>query len=218
MPFNRISLLKAFSTWMTVLQAKEKKEREFQQAEEAGKVRDLMAPESTSREPKAPLLQTYPFRKPLKYWFPGLMVIPIPEAGPILGYIDIGFWACMTYVIGSVFYVMDSFYLWPRFYTYTDDANDPGVVWNTVSAAAFVFNALICFVDWYMQKKQLSCMNLNIEDETMGIGQYTDISSKITRYYFLNNLFFLAAAVTFLIQGIWMEDQSLDQTNCYPTL
>ena len=44
------------------------------------------------------------------YYIPGLMLIPIPEAGCIAGYIDIAFHAAFLYVLGSLVYVIDSFF------------------------------------------------------------------------------------------------------------
>jgi hypothetical protein len=223
MPFNRITLGKSFVAWLAVLQSKDQqaKVKSFTNVEKTETV-DLLLPRTRSvseNEDEDIKAERRPFRKPLKFWFPGLLLIPIPEAGWFLGYVDIAYWAVMTYVIGSVTYLIDSFYLWPRFYPdYTDDAANPAIYWNTVSAALFVFNALTCILDWYLQKKQLSFMNMTIEDEMMGIVEFSDISSKITRYYFMNNLFFLAAALVFLIQGIWMEDIRTDATHCYLSL
>lgn len=217
MPFNRINLLKALSSWLSVLQTSDSSQpwKEKKRARTATEQESLL---SSIHEEGDEDQICKPIRRPLKYWIPGLLVIPIPEAGPILGYIDIAYLAVISYVIGSVVYVVDSFYLWYSFNpSYTDDALNPAIYLNTIAAGIFVINALICILDWYLQVKQLSCMNLNIDNNNnnpMGVIEFNDISSKITMYYFYNNLFFLAAALVFLIQGIWQEDHRTDKTNC----
>lgn len=217
MPFNRINLLKALSSWLSVLQTSDSSQpwKEKKRARTATEQESLL---SSIHEEGDEDRICKPIRRPLKCWIPGLLVIPIPEAGPILGYIDIAYLAVISYVIGSVVYVVDSFYLWYSFNpSYTDDALNPAIYLNTIAAGIFVINALICILDWYLQVKQLSCMNLNIDNNNnnpMGVIEINDISSKITMYYFYNNLFFLAAALVFLIQGIWQEDHRTDKTNC----
>ena len=144
-----------------------------------------------------------------------MMVVPLPQAGWFLGYWDMGYWAALFYVLGSIVYVIDSFYLWPYFYPASnDDPADPGVYWNTVASSLFVINALLCFLDWYMQREQLSVMNMIVDESVTGGFQLQSVSTKITWYYFFNNFFFLGAAVVFLIQAIWMENYDWDIYHC----
>lgn len=147
------------------------------------------------------------------------MIVPFPQAGLILGYLDIGYWAAVSYVVGSIFYVVDSFYLWPRVYpNYTDDAGDPGIYLNTISAGVFVINALLCFLDWYLQKLQLSVMNLVVKDDITGGFELESINFNISMYYFFNNFFFLGAATIFMIQSFWAENPSTDLQGCNDSL
>jgi hypothetical protein len=105
--------------------------------------------------------------------------------------------------------------LWPYFYpASTDDPIDPGVYLNTAAAGLFVVNALLCFLDWYMQREQLSVMNMIVDENITGGFQLQSISTKITWYYFFNNIFFLAAALVFLIQAFWWENSALDIYHC----
>lgn len=216
MPFNRINNVKATSVWLAMLQTYADEEDNL----------------SSTESDKSPLteeqLKERRLKKYLKAiekhhistcWIPGILVVPIPEAGWFLGYVDVAFWATMLYVIGSVFYVVDSFYLWYRVNpAYTDDANNPAIYLNTLSAVTFVLNALVCFLDWYLQVRQLSAMNYIVDEDLTGGLHVSDIPTKITLYYFLNNFFFLGAAVIFMIQSIWWENPNADLQNCSPSL
>jgi len=227
MPLNRVNNAKAVAFWLLVLNASEK--------QDDGK-------ETVKKLDVTNLYEKTVFR----YWFPGLMVVPLPEAGWFLGYVDAGYWAVFLYVLGSIFYVVDSFYLWPKvnsawpsddtayyYYanattsnsttaSYDDDSDDylwvgthPAVYLNLISALLFVLDALVCFVDWYMQVKQLSIMNMTFDNNIIGGGiQLESINSRMTSYYFLNNFFFLLAAVLYMIQGMWQMDTRTDLTDC----
>lgn len=226
MPFNRIGVLKAVATWLSVVQWKEQNKKRLHYKPGEG-IEDYQASllegdqYAEKRKPEKEDISKIriPDRKPLKYWVPGLLIVPIPEAGPILGYIDISYLAVLSYIIGSVFYVLAGLYEWAAVNpSYSDDANDPGIYLNTIAAGLFVVNALICFIDWYYQRKQLTLMNMNIDDEILGSIQIGEINERVQLYYFLNNLFFMAAAMVFLIQGIWYEDKATDTTHCVPHL
>jgi hypothetical protein len=194
MPFNRVNNAKAISYWLLIL-------KEWNSEENAKNEKD---------EKKSPPLQS-----PVGTWYiPGLMLIPIPQAG-ILGYIDVAYWAVFLYVLGSIAYVIDSFFLWPRVYAeYSDDPANPAVYVNLLAALLFVINALVCHLDWYLQRQQLSAMNIIADDNITGGFELTSISYTITWYYFFNNFFFLGAAVVYMIQGIWAENYSWDLFGC----
>jgi hypothetical protein len=211
MPFNRIFLLKAVSSWLSVLQSNE----QAKQAKTPKSERQAGLLEHDIFGKPMEISVEQPIRKPPKYWFPGLLMVPIPEAGPILGYIDISYIAVITYVIGSVFYVVDSFYLWYSINPdYTDDGGNPAIYLNTVSAGLFVLNAWFCFLDWHLQKKQLSLMNMYVENDNLGSLKIAEVSKRISTYYFFNNLFFMIAALIFVLQGVWMEDTRTDPDGC----
>lgn len=210
MPFNRVNNIKATSFWLALLQSEAKKEADRQSSIALGHPPEQNEEKKMNRYIKALIDPQQPY-----CWVPGILVVPIPEAGFFLGYVDVAFWATFLYVVGSIIYVADCFYLWVRFNPdYTDDANNPAIYLNTFAAAMFVFNALVCFLDWYLQVQQLSAMNMFIDEELTGGLHVSDIPMTITWYYFFNNLFFLGAAVIFLIQGIWAEDISTDLEDC----
>lgn len=82
-------------------------------------------------------------------FIPGMLLFPIPKAGPILGRIDVAFWAEASFVLGSILYLIDSFYLWHLFrLEKNDDAMTPGAIFNTAACAVFILNGIWCFVDW----------------------------------------------------------------------
>lgn len=188
-------------------------------------------------------------------FIPGLMLIPIPEAGCIAGYVDIAFHAVILYVLGSLVYVIDSFYqsnhLLGLVYdsssnsginsynnstktsTNNNDDSKPGSsssssslssgggggggdddsggptnpanFLNLLAALFFLLNALCCLLDWWLQRRLLSIVNIsyNHEDDTE-TAALDLIPDRISLYYLLNNLFFMAAAVTYTIQGVIM--------------
>jgi hypothetical protein len=220
MPFNRVNNLKSTSFFLAILQSMKKEEDEEGKVKQAGEEETALTKEEKEKEDE----KMKKYNRYLKQivapevsscWIPGLLLVPIPEAGWFLGYVDIAFFACFLYVIGSVFYVVDSFYLWVRFNPdYTDDAYNPAIYLNTISAAVFVINALVCFLDWYLQVQQLSAMNMFVDEELTAGLHISDIPMRITWYYFLNNFFFLGAAVIYLIQGMWWEDSNTDLQDC----
>ncbi len=148
-------------------------------------------------------------------YYPGLMLIPIPEAGFCLGHIDMAWWAVFLYLLGSIVYVVDSYYLWGLTNPYySDDAENPENYLNTLAALLFVINAVVCFVDWWLQFKQLSAMNLLYDESLTGGVHISDVPHKMSVYYFYNNLFFLGAAVIYMIQSIWDENPNTDIYEC----
>jgi hypothetical protein len=101
-----------------------------------------------------------------RYWVPGLLVIPIPSAGYLLGYIDYSFWACICYLLGSILYLIDAFLVWKWYNpSYSDDANNPALYLNTYAAGIFVLNAILCFIDWYIQLQYIREISGGNEEE-----------------------------------------------------
>jgi hypothetical protein len=72
---------------------------------------------------------------------------------------------------------------------------NPSNVLNTLAAALFVINAIVCILDWWLQIKQLSIMNLLVDESMTGGLQVSEIPKKISMSYFWNNFFFMEAAV-----------------------
>ena len=191
MPFNRVGNAKATLMFLLMLN-------------EQGSSQNLTIDDSAIKASK----------DKIRWYVPGLMLIPIPQACWIAGYIDMAFWAVFLYVIGSVAYVVDSFYLWSLTYNNVgDDSMNPGNVWNTLGALFFVVNALVCFWDWWLQEGQLSATNAAANSKS-GDVVLEEIPHKMSVYYFYNNLFFLGAAVVYMIQAIWLENINTDIYNC----
>lgn len=156
-----------------------------------------------------------PAMRKVPTYYPGFMLIPIPGAGFFLGHIDMAWWAVFLYLLGSIFYVIDTFFMWQRTYPeYTDDTDSPAISFNTLAAATFVLNAIVCFLDWWLQTKQLSLMNLLYDESLTGGVHISEVPHKMSAYYFYNNLFFLGASIIYLIQAIWYENPSYDIYNC----
>jgi len=154
-------------------------------------------------------------------YVPGFSFIPIPGAPWWLCNVDMAFHAVFLYLVGSVVYVAASFYTWklPGLPADDDAPNTPGNYLNLLAAILFVFNALVCFVDWWLQLKQLSFLNLQVgeeaaEENTAVKIQAVAISSQQMNYYMLNNIFFMLAALMYTIQGVWMNNKQLDTFNC----
>lgn len=181
--------------WLLILQRDEEESNEFDVTK--------MDPSTALKIRKVP---TY---------YPGLMLIPIPEAGFFLGHIDMAWWAVFLYLVGSFIYVVDSYYIWlvtnPN---YSDDAANPAIYLNTLAALLFVINAIVCIADWWLQFQQLSAMNLLFDESLTGGVHISDIPQMMSVYYFYNNLFFLGAAVVYMIQAIWMENAATDLLDC----
>lgn len=194
MPLNRVHNVKAMLHWLLLLNQNDSENDD-------AKVDQFSAK-----------LVSYPS---VPKYCPGFMLIPMPEAGPFFGYVDIGFWAAFLYVLGSLFYFIDSFLLWQVFYPeYNDDPANPAVYFNTMAASVFVLNAVVCILDWWVQLKQMGAMNLIIDEKKKGGLLLSEIPRPISVYYFYNNFFFLGAATVYLIQSIWWEDPSTDLLNC----
>ncbi len=161
MPVNRVHDAKIKLYWHQLL-----KEREV----------DPSSPSSPSS--LSPSSSLPPF-------IPGLLLFPIPKAGRILGYIDVAFWAETSYIIGSIVYLIDSFYLWRLFQLQDhDDGHTPGAIFNLVATVIFIFNGIACFLDWWLQYKQLSVLSLDIKEEAESKPVYLpSFSSKASIYY-----------------------------------
>ena len=66
-----------------------------------------------------------------------------------------------------------------------------------------------------MRNAGFSSGNTTVEVKDDGVALNIEgVDSVHDRNYFLNNLFFLVAAVIFVIQGIWMENYHSDFNNC----
>ena len=99
MPFNRVNTQRVATVWLQIMRTKEPL---------SDSVTPNDQPETSEKKMKLP---TY---------IPGLNLVPIPEAG-IFGKFDVAFQAVFLYVLGSIFYVADSFYIWPRLQLQPDD-------------------------------------------------------------------------------------------------
>ena len=198
MPFNRVTDIKATVMWLLVLNDNKRTEDENNAQTAQGRAIEV---------------------KDIPPYIPGLLLIPIKDAGFFYGHSDWGFWAVLGYVLGSIAYVVDSFYLWGlTYYDYSDDANNPQNYWNSIAVMLFVANALVCILDWWVQEKQLGLMNMCIAEDTTGGLKMEQIPIQQATYYFYNNLFFLGAAVIFMIQMMWMENINTDLLGCSSTL
>ena len=87
MPFNRVNTQRVATVWLQVMRLKDEE----------------VATDSSGEVKKQMKLPTY---------YPGLNLVPIPEAG-MFGHFDVAFQAVFLYLVGSIFYVLDSFYIWP---------------------------------------------------------------------------------------------------------
>lgn len=193
MPFNRVTDMKSMVMWLLILKE-----------DEVANLEALKLDPTTQL--KVRKIPTY---------YPGMMLIPIPEAGFCLGHVDMAWWAVFLYLLGSIVYVADSYYLWGLTNpAYSDDAENPENYLNTLAALLFVVNAVVCFIDWWLQFKQLSAMNLLYDESLTGGVHISDVPHKMSVYYFYNNLFFLGAAVIYMIQAIWEENPHTDIYNC----
>lgn len=200
MPFNRVKDVKAMVYWLLIINTKEKQRR-------------------LSEMPKDDKRRALIEANEKVVYYPGFMLIPIPDAGWCLGHVDVAFWACFLYVLGSLFYFIDTFYIWYAINpNYTDDAANPANYLNTIAAIVFVLNAFACIIDWWVQLKQMGAMNLTVAEEGGGGILLSEVSHKLSAYYFYNNFCFMGAAVIYLIQAIWWEDSSTDLQNCYSSL
>lgn len=80
-------------------------------------------------------------------YYPGLNLIPIPDAG-IWGKYDVAFLANIFYVIGSIIYTICSFYMIADLdLEPSDDALQPGVYLNFTASFLFLINAYFCLLD-----------------------------------------------------------------------
>lgn len=154
-------------------------------------------------------------------WVPGFVLFALPGQPEWMCDLDAAFWSNLLYVAGSVIYVAQGLYFWHnlKLTDYDDyNANNPSNYLNLVGAALFVANALVALVDWYLCAQQASVMNVSLDhigdEQTDGKFLVQDMGNRILNLYFWNNIFFLFAAITWLIGGIWLYDQNLDVDQC----
>lgn len=184
--------------------------------------------------------------KDLPKWVPGWVFMgPLPGQPRWILNLDVIFWSNVSYIIGSIVYVAQAVYFVHRWHqsSFDDDSNPaaPSNYLNCAGAALFIFNALACFVDWWLCKTSSSIMNVILQEDMAqqpGPGRSCSdfdegskvaseallldnpvlfiqgMNDKILNYYWWNNLFFLVAAIIFLIDGVWSLNASLDATGC----
>ena len=204
MPFNGIAPEKVTLLFLQLLKIKQGKDKEedrisFIEAKENSLIADNRIEDNESR-----------LRK-IKYT-PGLLLISNPQEGFILGHIDFAFLAALTYVIGSVCYMISSVLNWYEdSYGYTADS-----IFNLLAAIFFIINVAFCFIDWYVQRKLILTFQraeakynkdgiLVSKDGTVMLDDNSlswSSSLKINMLYFWNNIYFLLAAVVYTFQGI----------------
>ena len=143
-----------------------------------------------------------------------------------VGYVHVAFWAVFLYVLGSIVYVIDSILLWPYFNpSYSDDFLNPAIYLNFVAAAIFVLDAIVCFVDWNLQIQNIKKAEKLAKGELL--TAIVGISHSTSWLYFYNNIFFLAAAMIYLIQAFWYRaiaenlllcEETMYVNNCFSTV
>lgn len=125
----------------------------------------------------------------------------------------IAFWSVFLYVVGSVVYLADSFLLWPRFNPdYSDDGGNPAIYLNTFGAIIFAVDASTCFLDWHVQVQQIRIAEKIAKGDTL--AEIAGISQTTSWLYFYNNIFFLAAALIYLVQALWYRELAINLTLC----
>lgn len=162
-------------------------------------------------------------------WVPGFVLFPLPGQPEWMCDLDPAFWANFLYVAGSVIYVAQGIYWWhaisyPALTEYDDyNPNNPSNYLGLTAAAIFIANALVSFVDWWLCSKQASIMNVMVEnlgdehsDQTKGKFEVEAVSSRILNLYFWNNVFFMGAAVTWIVYQIFYYERSTDVYGCRP--
>lgn len=152
-------------------------------------------------------------------FIPGLLLVPNPSAGILLGYLDISFLGLFGYIVGSVVYVASAV-------MYMEESDDylpiaPGNYNNILAALIFLIDAIICLLDSWLQYKMQSTYNYTTSISSKKVHPIgtvqVDVESlpfKSVLYDAINNFFFLGAALVYVIQGIWMMDPSTDLTHC----
>ena len=153
-------------------------------------------------------------------YFPGFLMFPDPSVGPISGYIDIAFWATFMYPFSSLVYVIGAGFSLDTRLVDDDGAHPslthPPIALNLLGAILLLFDALLCFWDWHLQRTQgaLTLLNSDVQVMQQEIILVSELPKKVSNYYFINNIFFLFAAIIYLAQAIWMEDYRSDLTDC----
>lgn len=147
----------------------------------------------------------------LPNYIPGLLLIPLgKDAGFIFRYIDFAFFGILLYVFGSILYLIDSLYLWPRIGLTSQYSK-----WfNFGGCVLYIVDAIVAILDWYTQYKRMSVYNIVLSPAGTEFN-YEDCNAKSLYLYFMNNLFFLSAAVIYMIQAMWSRYPTTDQTGCY---
>ncbi len=137
-------------------------------------------------------------------YIPGITILPIPEAGLLFSWFDVGLWAHILYMIGSLAYLADSIYLCivsnPG---YADDFSNPAVYLNIFATATFLLDSVFYFFDWYLQLYEMGATSLYVDDRMPNKVFFARIPNILSGYYFYNNLFFMAAAILYLMQAVW---------------
>lgn len=162
----------------------------------SGKEADASDHESTSKVIEFTTVPNY---------VPGFNLVYIPAAGRIFGSLDVGFIAVTVYFIGSILYLADSIDICYLSYNQNavDDMTNPVVFLNTWAAIVFVLNALLCFIDWWLQIKQIAPMNMYVDVSIPNKVFFTRIPNYLSACYFYNNVFFMAAALVYVVQGLY---------------
>jgi hypothetical protein len=205
MPFNGIQPEKVTLMFLQLLKIKRKEEEDTVSFLETQK--NTLTEDSRISELSVNLTKT----RKINYT-PGLLLIANPQAGYIFGSIDFAFLAALTYVIGSLCYIVSSILNWSEnSYGYSADS-----IFNLLAALFFIINVIFCFIDWYIQRKQIKtfCKQdakynkdgvLIAADGTVVLDD-TEISwsssLKVNMLYFWNNVYFLFAAIVYTFQGI----------------
>jgi len=205
MPFNGIAPEKVTLLFLQLLKIKQGRDKEedrisFIESKQNSLIADNRLEDNESTR----------VRK-IKYT-PGLLLISNTQEGYILGHIDFAFLAALTYVIGSVCYMISSVLNWyEESYGYSPDS-----IFNLLAAIFFIINVVFCFIDWYMQRKLILTFQraeakynkdgiLVSKDGTVMLDDNSlswSSSLKINMLYFWNNVYFFLAAVVYTFQGI----------------
>lgn len=98
-----------------------------------------------------------------------------------------------------------------------DDGAQPSNYFNLLAALAFVVNALLCLWDGYLQYHGAAPLNLDYDSQSKDLV-ITELPLQQQLSMLASNIFFLVAAVSYVITGLWWEDPSLPGAGCYTDL
>jgi len=94
----------------------------------------------------------------------------------------------------------------------SDDVADPNkthpdIAFNMLGSLVLFVDALVCFVDWHLQRTRgaLTVLNSSVEIINKDLLLVSELSETLSNCYFINNTFFLAAAIIYMIQGEYAE-------------